>query len=65
MFRLPALALGAFCVSGLSDLEIAERIKAVNAVLKCETREWDHLPGASSLKKLSRDVVVLQKKINI
>ncbi|CAL1173255.1 unnamed protein product [Cladocopium goreaui] len=47
MFRLPALALGAFCVSGLSDLEIAERIKAVNAVLKCETREWDHLPGAS------------------
>ena len=46
---LPALlALGAFCVSSVSDLEIAERIKAVNAVLKCETKEWDKLPGAAS-----------------
>lgn len=51
MFRLPWLALGAFYVSnvsGVSDLEIAERIKAVNAVLKCETKEWDNLPGAAS-----------------
>lgn len=54
MRTLPALVLGAFCVSGLSELEIAERIKAVNAVLKCETKEWDNLPGASSLKNLEK-----------